>query len=158
MGKPDGYWTCKSVKVMNPSYSKVVFFLLALVMLGVAGCDKDDNKVPNVPVNMVISTTDPEFNDLNAVGGWIYLTGGSRGIVVYRFSIDEFMAYDRHCTYNPSDACGLVEVDQSGVIAEDACCGSKFILTDGTVAEGPAEVPLKYYQTSFDGNLLHIYN
>jgi len=150
--------TCTIVRIMNSSHPKIVFFLLALLMLVGTGCKKNEDTVPNVEVNMVISTTDPEFNDLNAVGGWIYLLGGSRGIVVYRPSLDEFMAYDRHCPYMPSEACGIVEVDQSGVIAEDPCCGSKFILTDGTVAEGPAEVPLKYYQTSFDGNLLHIYN
>lgn len=142
---------------MQPQ-SKIAIILLALSVLLWDGCKKDDGAVPNVTVNIVLSTTDQSFNDLNAVGGWIYLIGGSRGLVVYRVSIDEFMAYDRHCTYNPSESCGIVSVDQSGVIAEDPCCGSKFILTDGSVAGGPADIPLKRYSTSFDGNLLHIFN
>ena len=138
--------------------SKIAIILFALSAIMWSGCKKDGDAVPNVAVNLVLSTTDVEFNDLNAVGGWIYLIGGSRGIVVYRLSLDEFMAYDRHCTYTPSESCGTIEVDQSGIIAEDPCCGSKFILTDGSVAGDPAEIPLKRYQTSFDGNLLHIYN
>lgn len=121
-------------------------------------CKKDEETIPNVSVNIVISTTDPSYNDLNAVGGWIYLTGGSRGIIIYRYSIDEFMAFDRHCTYEPTESCAVVEVDLSGIIAEDLCCGSQFLLTDGSVIDGPASVPLKFYQTTFDGNNLYVYN
>ena len=127
-------------------------------MLVGTGCEKDDDTIPGAIVNIVLSTTHADFNDLNAVGGWIYLIGGSRGILVYRVSIEEFMAYDRHCTYTPQESCALVDVDSSGVIAVDKCCGSKFVLTDGSVVNGPASIPLKQYQTSFDGNLLHIFN
>lgn len=141
-----------------PLQSKIAIILFGLSVLLWSGCKKDEDTIPNVTVNLVLSTTDIAFNDLNAVGGWIYLVGGSRGIVVYRLSIDEFMAYDRHCTYTPSESCAKIEVDQSGIIAEDPCCGSLFILTDGSVAGDPASIPLKRYQTSFDGNLLHIYN
>jgi len=146
---------CNTLYGIQP---KIAIFILALLVLIGTGCEKDKDTVPNVSVNIVLSTTDPNFNNLNAVGGWIYLIGGSRGILVYRFSIDEFMAYDRHCTYTPSESCAIVDVDQSGVIAKDACCGSQFVITDGSVIEGPAEIPLKRYQTSFDGNLLHIFN
>ena len=135
-----------------------LLFLTSIWVLSLTSCKKDDDAVPNVSVNIVISTTDPSYNDLNAVGGWIYLTGGSRGIIVYRYSIDEFMAYDRHCTYEPLESCAIVEVDQSGIIAEDLCCGSQFLLTDGSVIDGPASVSLKLYQTSFDGNNLFVYN
>lgn len=145
---------------MNSSFnqSKLVFFLILVFFLSNSSCKKDDQNVPNVPVSISLYTTDPEFNDLNSVGGWIYLIGGSRGILVYRFSMDEFMAYDRHCTYTPDQSCALVSVDQSGVIAKDDCCGSRFLITDGTVLEGPASQPLKQYSTYFNGNLLRIYN
>jgi len=143
------------LNTIQPKIAIILFLILATIN---TGCKKDEEAVPNVQVNLVISTTDVAFNDLNAVGGWIYLIGGSRGIVIYRFSMDEFMAYDRHCTYEPKETCGIVAVDQSGVIAEDNCCGSQFILTDGSVAGGPATIPLKRYQTSFDGNLLHVFN
>jgi nitrite reductase/ring-hydroxylating ferredoxin subunit len=148
------------IGTMNHSFrhSKLLFFSILFLLFLQSGCKKDDDLVPNVPVSISIYTTDPQFNDLNAVGGWIYLTGGSRGIVVYRFSMDEFMAYDRHCTYTPKESCALISVDQSGVIAKDDCCGSQFLLTDGTVLEGPASRPLKQYGTYFNGNLLRIFN
>jgi len=136
----------------------LLFILLFAGIISVISCKKDNETVPNVSVNIVISTTDPSYSNLNAVGGWLYLIGGSRGIIVYRYSIDEFMAYDRHCTYEPKETCAVVEVDQSGIIAEDSCCGSKFLLTDGSVIDGPASILLKTYRTFFDGNNLSIYN
>lgn len=100
----------------------------------------------------------PSFVALNAVGGWLYVAGGAKGILIYRKSNSEFMAYDRNCTYQPSDACAQVEVDSSNLIARDSCCGSEFLITDGTVLKSPAALPLKQYQTTFDGNTLHIFN
>ena len=138
--------------------SKLAFFLGVIWIVVGSGCKKEEDTVPNVAVNIYLQTTDPDFNDLNAVGGWIYLTGGSRGILVYRFSMEEFKAFDRHCTYDPSSTCGVISVDQSGIIAVDSCCNSKFLITDGSVLEGPASLPLKPYQTYFDGVSLRIYN
>ncbi|HHZ63903.1 MAG TPA: hypothetical protein EYN38_03225 [Flavobacteriales bacterium] len=138
--------------------SKILFFSLAGLLIITNGCKKDEDVVPSVEVNIYIYTTDAEFADLNAVGGWIYLTGGAQGIVVYRLSQDEFMAYDRNCTYQPNESGAIIEVEPSGITAVDNSCGSKFLLTDGSVLEGPAPDILKRYQTSFDGNLLRIYN
>jgi nitrite reductase/ring-hydroxylating ferredoxin subunit len=113
--------------------------------------------VPDVYVDLYVSATDPAFSPLNATNGYQYFSGGSKGILVFRKSQSEFMAYDRHCTYNVSDG-NIIEVDASGIIAIDKTCSSKFLLTDGSVNQGPASVPLKRYQTAFDGSLLHIYN
>ena len=122
-------------------------------------CKKDENNtVPIVPVDTYIYLSNPSFIDLNAVGGWVYITGGARGILVYRKSISEFMAYDRNCTYNSSDACAVVSVDASNIIAVDKCCNSQFSMVDGSVIQNPAVLPLKTYYTSFDGTVLHIYN
>lgn len=122
-------------------------------------CKKNtESAIPYVSVNFYIYTSDPDFIDLNAVGGWTYVTGGSRGIIIYRYSNTEFKAYDRHCTYNPSNSCALVSVDVNNIQASDVCCGSVFSLVDGSVNNGPAGFPLKQYQTSFDGSRLHVYN
>jgi len=109
-------------------------------------------------VNIYINSANPEFIDLNAVGGWTYIIGGSRGIIVYRASTNDFKAYDRHCTYDVTNSCGLVAVEVNNITGRDDCCGSKFLLTDGSVTQGPANLPLKQYQTTFDGSVLHIFN
>ncbi|PCJ28795.1 MAG: hypothetical protein COA97_00185 [Flavobacteriales bacterium] len=123
------------------------------------GCSKDEkSNIPLVVVDIIIYTNDPAFNVISVPGGWTYVNGGSRGIIIYRVSNDQFNAYDRHCTYDSNNSCALVSVDASNIIGLDDCCGSKFLLTDGSVTNGPANLPLKQYQTSFDGQVLRIFN
>ena len=108
-------------------------------------------------VDIYLYTTDPAFSPLNAVSGYTYLNGGSKGILVYRKSQNEFIAYDRHCSYKAVDG-NFVTVDVSGLLAVDGTCSSKFLVTDGTPNQGPAVNPLRIYQSAFDGNVLHIFN
>lgn len=138
---------------------KGIICLFALLLV-FNSCKKgNENNIPNVFVDIYIYTTDPIFNDLAAIGGWEYITGGSRGILVTRTSLNEFIAFERHCPYNPSDPCGQVDVDStSAILAVDACCGSNFLLADGSVVSGPGTAPLRRYQTTFDGIVLHIFN
>jgi hypothetical protein len=85
---------------LMPSYRHI---LLLLVLTSFLSCRKNEDEIPNVPVNIYVNTTDPNFVALNAVGGWVYITGGNRGIVVYRKSQTEFVALERTCSYKPSD-------------------------------------------------------
>ena len=111
-------------------------------------------------VNQYINVSLPSYSALNAVGGWIYITGGSEGIIVYRQSFDHFSAYDRHCTYEASDPCGKAYVDSTNSFVECGCDGSQYQLYDGLVIQGPATYSLKNYRTNFDvmTNQLHIFN
>lgn len=144
---------------MKTKNSFALLLLLSILLIsGFYACKKNDDSVPIVPVDIYIYTSNPSFINLNAVGGWVYITGGARGILVYRKSISDFMAYDRNCTYNSNDACAVVYVDSSNIIATDTCCNSQFSIVDGTVLQAPAGLPLKTYSTTFDGNVLHIYN
>lgn len=137
---------------------KPLFLSITLIVLLSISCKKDKEVIPNVPIDLYVYTNDPQFIDLNAVGGWVYVAGGSRGIIIYRKSNDEFMTYDRHCTYQPNNSCARVEVNSSDIIAVDSCCGSQFVITDGSVSNGPASQPLRAYQNTYDGTVLHIYN
>ena len=136
---------------------KCLYILIALFSIA---CSKEDenSNIPLVSVNYYIHTNDPAYNAVTVPGGWMYLNGGSRGIILYRASNDKFRAYDRHCTYNSTSSCALVSVENNNITAYDDCCGSKFLLTDGSVTQSPASLPLKEYQTTFDGSTLHIYN
>ncbi len=138
------------------SFLKIIF---ASIFIMPFGCKKDNNNgVPIVAVDIYLYTNNPSFVNLNGVGGWVYISGGSRGILVYRKSSTEFMAYDRNCTYQPSQPCATVVVDATNILAKDTCCHSKFSIYDGSVTQGPASLPLKAYNNTFDGNVLHIYN
>ena len=109
-------------------------------------------------MNFYINVVSTQYQGLSAVGGSVYVTGGVRGIIIYRRSSDEFLAYDRDCPYQPSNTCALIHVDKSAVTATDSCCGSQFLLLDGSIVKGPATIMLKQYQTSFDGTTLHVFS
>jgi Rieske Fe-S protein len=133
----------------------VLFFLLC-----VFSCQKQKQQVvPYVYVDIRMYSSDPSFISLNSPGGWAYVSGGNHGILVYRRSLNEFAAYDRTCTYTPNDPNETVSVEAANnILAADAHCGSKFLITDGSVNRGPATLPLKAYQTTYDGTVLHIFN
>jgi len=135
--------------------------LFALVALISCKDDDEDERVPRIQTDITLNLNLPEYNSLLNPGGWLYLTGGSRGIIVYRVNNDEFAAYDRHCTYNVPEACRVFVDPNSGITAADTlCCGSVFEIITGNVVEGPAQFRLQPFQTQFNSNsdLLRIYN
>jgi len=148
---------------MVVSMKKNGIMLLCFMFMLVA-CKKDDINqqlgIPYVNVDRYILLNDPNSISLNAVGGFLYVNAGSRGILVYHRAYEEYVAFDRHCTYNTSDACGKVTLDSSSnVILNCACCASKFSIIDGSVLNGPAINPLLQYQAQISGpGTLHIYN
>ena len=142
---------------MNKVFKYHFCYPLVILFLSLASCKKDANDVPDVYVDIYLYSTDPAFYPLNVTSGYAYVAGGSKGILIYRKSQNEFMAYDRHCTYQVPEG-NIVTVDASGLLAEDAVCASKFLMTDGSPNSGPAVNLLKQYQTSFDGTVLHVFN
>ena len=136
--------------------------LVGIILCGVSlsNCRKEadvQHRVPNVPVDIQVNLNLPQFGDLNYIGGWLYLSGGSMGIIAYRASQDVFRAYDRHAPYNVEDDC-RVFVDSTSVTASDECSDSQWLMNDGQVLNGPATYPLREYITDFDGLTLRIYN
>ncbi|MFM7022024.1 MAG: hypothetical protein ACKOXB_03535 [Flavobacteriales bacterium] len=143
---------------MKSTFPLIKVFSAILILLFTFSCSKDNSYIPYVPVNIQINLQNPDYINLKTVGGWVYLNGGSRGLIIYRADINDFKAYDRHCPYKPEDACGKVDADNQTLTASDTCCGSKFQLFDGSVLKSPATRSLQQYQTSFDGNILSINN
>jgi len=140
--------------------SKVHLFFITLLFIVINdGCRKKDDLVPNVAVNFTIFLSDPEFATLQTIGNYVFVTGGVSGIVIYRYSQDEFTAFDRCCTYKPSDRCAILPDSTNSLFLNCPCCGSKFSFIYGAVQAGPAERALTLYETSYDGsNSVHVYN
>ena len=130
-----------------------------MLLLVAIGCEPaiEDSGVPNVYVNLEINLNDIDNAPLQMIGGFIYAQGGSRGIIVLRESQNNYKAFDRNCTYQPKDACAIVDMHSSGFYMEDDCCASTFNLS-GFPTGGPAEFPLKEYSISLSGDLLFIFN
>lgn len=141
---------------------KVRFILFLLVFVSMTGCTKNDqHPVPSYPFDFTIDISLPSYSPLMGVSGWAYVNGGSRGIIVYRRGIDEFIAFDRH---SPADEIGspcdqpLVPDDNNFLQLNDTCNNATFSLYDGSPISNSA-YGLRQYQTMWDGNHgLRIFN
>jgi len=144
---------------MRQIYSRKGKILLIFCGMFISSCKEEKYPIPNVPVNITINLDLPSYLPLNAPGGYVYVSGGSRGIVVYRH-FDEFVALDRHSTYNSDEECAVVSVDPDNIFElEDTCSGSRFSIMNGCVIQGPAKFGLKKYTTYWDGAYtVNIYN
>ena len=138
----------------------LINYLLAFAIgsLVFSSCRKEnDSQIPNVPVNLTLYLSLPEYSALNSVGNSITINGGYKGIIVYRKSIDAFAAYDRACSYDPTTSGSILYVDSSLVQAKDDKCGSRFSLFDGSITNGPASRPLRAYATEYDAAAQSLY-
>ncbi|MFZ4785253.1 MAG: hypothetical protein ACOYLH_07220 [Flavobacteriales bacterium] len=135
---------------------KFLSFIIIVIVIA-TGCRDRTSQVPYVNVNISMNINEPQFFDLTVPTGWAYVTGGSKGIIVYRLSQEEFIALERHSPHNPDDEC-RVEVQDDGVIIEDPCSGSAWLINDGSIVSGPTNYALTRYQTSFEDPILYIYN
>jgi nitrite reductase/ring-hydroxylating ferredoxin subunit len=149
---------CIICKFWFMKIAKLIFSAL-FVLISFSNCDKMDSPIPYVYVNFRVDLNDPSYNKLLITGGYANVTGGYKGILLYRRSMDEILAFDRACPHDPS--IGRVSVEKTGLWAVCDSCKSEFtLMIDGAVKKGPSHYPLKIYNTSFNQstNILTVYN
>jgi nitrite reductase/ring-hydroxylating ferredoxin subunit len=139
---------------------KFISLLIIVIVSLTYSCKNKNDAIPDVYVNIEIDLNNPDFYPLQSVGNYVYVTGGVKGIIVYRKSFDEFIALERTCPHDPD--IGRVFVNESTHSAIDTIgCGSEFsLLVDGMVTEGPSKFPLKLYHAVYyeNMNILQITN
>jgi hypothetical protein len=140
--------------------SHVRAILILLVILFGQSCKKEEPQpeIPYVYVNFTVNPNSTEYLELNSVNGWVTVYGGYQGIILFRSTIYDFMAFERACPNDPTEPGARITVDTSGTTAYCPVCKSKYILIDGSVYDGPSHWPLKQYGTTYDGSLLYVYN
>ena len=135
---------------------KAKFLVLFLIII--SSCGDSNDYIRNVYVDVEIDLSLPAFSPLNTVGNSIFIEGGNKGIIIYRFSNYEYNIYDRNCSYEPNLECSYIDSINS-TIAMCGCCSSAFLLDqNGVAANSPAVLPLKQYNYSLNNTLLHIFN
>ena len=133
------------------------FTLFALLMFSCDDQRQSEDPIPFVIVNETINLNNLQYLPLKSIGGYVTHNAGVRGLILYRESNSVYRAFERNCPFQPLNACALVEIDDSGLFMQDACCGSRFSFS-GFPIEGPSVRPLLEYNTTIDGNFLLITN
>jgi nitrite reductase/ring-hydroxylating ferredoxin subunit len=153
-------------------HSKVSILIITVsLFITFSSCNKNKNDViPDVTIDFTLDLNDPEFVNLNALGGsdtidartnnWgLYAAGfNGNGIIIYR-GPDEFYAYDRTCPHDYAVNDLIVKVKVDFTLAVCPKCGTTYALAAyGTPASGTGRYPLKNYRTSFDGRYVRVWN
>ena len=133
--------------------------IIIVFFISIIGCG-DDYRFPEVDVNITIPITMPEYNNVYGnLWGYEFLNGGLGGVIIVQAMDGNFMAYDRSCTFETNSDCIISGTNiNDPILTCINCCNSQFIITDGSVSQGPANQALKKYNTYFDGTILYITN
>lgn len=138
-----------------------IILVLLITLTGITGCKKNKtHPVPDIPFDITINLTLPSYSELMGVGGYAFVNGGSRGIIVYRRGVDDFVAFDRHSPADVDGSCAqpLTPDTNNYLVLKDVCNNASFSLYDGSPMSG-SEFGLRQYATIWNGNeSLRIYN
>lgn len=160
------------MKTARNYFEGLAAIIFIILIIAGSGCNKDnDDRLPLAPVDITLNPNSTIYQELNIVGGWLYLdeydgvVPPSRGIIVYRLSTDQFLAFERTPPYKPDSCCNPSKTLCTQLIVEDhfpfimdTCTWSKYLILDGSPVEGPSRSPLGQYYTDYNGQLLHIHN
>lgn len=125
-------------------------------------CNDNSNELnkflPDVQVNRTVFLNNPEFINLQVVGGWAYSPGGLSGIIIYHAGINNYLAYERSAPHRSPEACSVMTVKNS-ITMFCSCDDSVFNLLNGSPMTDGVEYPAKQYRVLNTGpNTLQIVN
>lgn len=131
--------------------------ILFIVILGTS-CAKEENLIPDYPVNFSAPLTDPRLSRLSSANGAVSINGyGVAGIIIFRRADNAYVAFDRCSTVNPEKKSAVV-LDDPSITATDPASGAKYSLYDGSPVKAPAKTSLKKYSVTIAGNTLQVTN
>ncbi len=140
--------------------NRLLALLPLLLLLFATACSDSNNAGPRIPdvfVNEQLNVNSQLYPKLRQDGGYAYISGGFKGILVVRQNAGQYDAFERACPYDPTASCATVKVDPSNLFIVDDCCGSQFNM-QGEVTGGPAVYGLRKYTTTLSGSVLSIRN
>ena len=136
---------------------KLIVFILFFGLLSCSNTDDPNTILPNFPVNEEVNLNNPSNNALLAVGGWVEILGGIKGIVVYHASIDNYLAYDLACPHLQPSACTKM-INEDGLTMKCTCDDTKFALALGGAPQSGTQFAARQYRVIKGGNSLIITN
>ncbi len=139
---------------------RIISVLSAIFILLATACkDEKNDIIPNVRFNVSLNLDDPRYSanifEVYYVPNYGY--AGLKGVVVYRYDRNRYLAFDLVC---PNEGDKLVKVVRDKGAETYTCpqCKSKYhINVEYGVVEGVSKWPLKMYDTSYDEATNHLF-
>jgi len=136
----------------------LILILFPLLFACSDNSDELNRFLPDVPVNKTIFLANPEFINLQVVGGWAYTQGGISGIIIYHAGINNYLAFERSAPHRTPEPCSVMTVKNSLTMV-CACDDAVFNLLNGAPMTDGIIYPAKQYRVLITGpNTLQITN
>lgn len=107
--------------------------LFLLVLISFFSCEKNDTNdiLPKLTVNIIIDLNLPQYLDLQTPSGWVYTSGGIKGIFIQNTGIGSqpYKAFERACPNN--DCTNPMTFDES-LKLKCPCDASEYSIIDGS--------------------------
>ena len=132
---------------------KLILFILIVNALACGTTDDGNPILPDIPVNQTVFLNTQ--NELQAIGGSALISGGIAGIIVYRFSNEQFLAWDRACPHLQPQTCSRMNIN--GLLMECPCDQTTFSILDGS-PQNNTPYPARQYRVIKEGETLFITN
>jgi nitrite reductase/ring-hydroxylating ferredoxin subunit len=138
---------------------KIAFLLIFFLTFSCSNNNIDPNNIlPNVPVNETIFLNNPQYINLQVVGGWAVAPGGIKGILIYHSGINNYVAFERACPHLAPQNCSQMHVESS-IKMVCPCDDSEFSILNGSPLTEGVKFPARQYRVVLVGpNTLNITN
>ena len=142
---------------------KDLFTIIIPLFILVSGCNTNENDIiPNVRFHVVLNLDDPRYSgnlfEIYQVPNYGF--AGLKGIVVYQYDRNRYLAFDLVCPHEGDRLVKVVRSSNSDFYVCPECKSEYYINVEYGIVKGVSKWPLKMYATSYDEatNLLSIWN
>ena len=137
---------------------KTLIFFSFLILLNCSSNDDLTNCIQSLPLNITTDLNNPQLINALVPGGFVELTGGSKGVLLMNVNGSEFIAYDKLC---PADACSTPMTFDGSFTLKCNCDGSEYGVGKGIGGAPQTEgfiCPAIEYRVIKNGSVLRITN
>ena len=137
---------------------KTLIFFAFLILLNCSSNDDLTNCIQSLPLNITTDLNNPQLINALVPGGFVELTGGSKGVLLMNVNGSEFIAYDKLC---PADACSTPMTFDGSFTLKCNCDGSEYGVGKGIGGAPQTDgfiCPAIEYRVIKNGSVLRITN
>lgn len=140
--------------------SKVLLFVLSFTLFATSCIEEEPRIVPDVYVNFTINLALPQFSALNSINNAVKVANygyNKNGVIVYRFNLDEFLAFDATCPQHIERNTSIT-LDDEGAAGTATCSHCSTTYSFFNYGQASAGYPLKRYNVRVNGYMLTVSN
>lgn len=138
---------------------KIFFSILTIfILIGCTTNTANNDILPVVQVNQNVDLSLPQFVNLQVPGGWAYVNGGLKGIIIYNINGTQFKAFERAAPHIQISDCSQMIVENN-IRMKCPCDDSEFnILNGAPLTNGISHNAREYFVSNLNGVVLRITN